>query len=233
MFSFLLEALLALHVAAGVLSLVLFWLPIITKKGRTAHRRIGLVYVYAMSVVIASALILSSIHLLSGDTVGGLAFLFLSVLTMVPLVSGVQVLKAKRPTPGYRRLRMVLAGVLFAVSVVLLVGWQVRDSGLLLGFGIIGLLGSGNDFRQFVRVGGSGKTWLREHYEAMLFSGAAAYTAFFVIGGQNLLLLTGWWTLAPWVLPTLLTVALLPLVHRRFKQQKNNAERAQIAIPTP
>ena len=61
----------------------------------------------------------------------------------------------------------------------------------------------------------------------MLFSGAAAYTAFFVIGGENLLggFLTGWWTLAPWVLPTLLTVALLPLVHRRFKQQKNLAIR--------
>ena len=225
MFSFLLDALLALHVAAGVLSLVLFWLPILTKKGRTVHRRIGLVYVYAMSVVIVSALILGSIHIFS-DAEDGLAFLFLSVLTMVPLVSGVQVLKAKRPTPGYRRLRMVLAGLLFAVSVVLLVGWQLRDSGLLLGFGIIGLLGSGNDFRQFVRAGGSGKTWLREHYEAMLFSGAAAYTAFFVIGGQNLLLLTGWWTLAPWVLPTLLTVAPLPLVHRRFKQQKNLAIRS-------
>ena len=228
------DALLALHVAAGVLSLVLFWLPIITKKGRTVHRRIGLVYVYAMSVVVASALILGSIRIFS-DVEDGLSFLFLSVLTMVPLVSGVQVLKVKRPTPGYRRLRIELAGLLFAVSVVLLVGWQVRDSGQLLGFGIIGLLGSGIDFRQFVRAGGSGKTWLREHYEAMLFSGAAAYTAFFVVGGENLLggLLTGWWTLAPWVLPTLLTVALLPLVHRRFKQQKNNAERAQIAIPTP
>ncbi len=232
MLSLLRDALLPLHIAAGGLSLILFWLPILTKKGRTAHRRIGLVYVYAMSVVVVSAFILSSIYILSGDAADGLAFLFLSVLTMVPLMSGVQVLKAKRPTQGYRRLRLGLAGLLFAVSVVVLVGWQLSDSDVLLFFGIIGLLGSGSDFRQFVRVGGSGKTWLREHYEAMLFSGGAAYTAFFVIGGRTVLagILTGWWSVVPWVLPTLLTVALLPLVHRRFKQQKNNAERAQIVL---
>jgi len=115
-----------------------------------------------------------------------------------------------------------LAGLLLVISMTLMVGWRVLDSGLLLAFGIIGLLSSGSDFRQFMRMSGSGTTWLREHYEAMLFSGAAAYTAFFAFGGRTLLadLLTGWWTLVPWVLPTLLTAALLPLIHRRFKQQK-------------
>ena len=66
MLSLLRDALLPLHIAAGGVSLILFWLPILTKKGRTAHRRIGLVYVYAMSVVVVSAFILSGIYILSG-----------------------------------------------------------------------------------------------------------------------------------------------------------------------
>lgn len=222
MLAFLPDTLLTLHIIAGILSLVLFWLPIITKKGRTAHRRIGRVYTYAMSTVVITALVLSGIRLVSGDPEAGWALLFLAVLTTVPLMSGVQVLKAKQPTQGYRRLRLWLAGMLLSVSIALLVGWQVYESGLLLAFGIIGVLASAGDARQYIRAAGSGKTWLREHYEAMLFSGAAAYTAFFAFGGRTLLssFLIGWWMLVPWILPTLLTVALLPLVHRRFKQNQ-------------
>lgn len=113
-----------------------------------------------------------------------------------------------------------MASALLLTTVALFAGWRILDSGLLLGFGIIGILGSVGDFKRFIPASGSSTKWLREHYEGMFFSGAAAYTAFFAFGGRTVLgdLLTGWWTLIPWVLPTLLTMALLPLVHRRFKQ---------------
>ncbi len=214
------ETLLALHIAAGVTSLVLFWIPIITKKGRSLHIKFGVAYVYAMYIVLATSLILSMIRFSSGSYVASLALLFLSVLTAVPLLSGIQILKAKKPSPQYRKLRLFLASLLLATTIVLVVGWQMLGSGLLLGFAVIGLFGSLGDFWRFGRNAGSGKTWLREHYEGMLFSGGATYTAFFAFGGRTILgdILTGWWTLVPWLLPTLLTIALLPLVHRRFKQ---------------
>ena len=39
-------------------------------------------------------------------------------------------------------------------------------------------------------------------------------------GGNTLLahVLTGWLAIIPWLLPTLLNMALMPLVHKRFKQ---------------
>lgn len=215
-------ALLTLHIAAGVTSLVLFWVPIVTKKGRSLHTKFGVAYVYAMYVVLATSLTLSMIRFSAGSYVASLALLFLSVLTAVPLLSGIQILKTKKPSPQYRKLRLILASLLFATTIVLVAGWQMLNSGLLLGFAIIGLLSSLGDFWRFSQTTGSGKTWLREHYEGMLFSGGAAYTAFFAFGGRTILgdILTGWWTLVPWLLPTFLTIALLPLVHRRFKQAR-------------
>ena len=214
--------LLYLHILAGSLSLVLFWIPILTKKGRLNHKRIGKLYVISMSVVVGSAFVLSLMQIIAGSLVEGLALLFLSMITLIPLVSGVQVLRAKRPSPGYRRLRLVLAAALLLVSTALLIAYWQLGSIILLVFALLGLLGGGGDIRRFVRTEGSGKTWLREHYEAMLFSGAAAYTAFFAFGGRALLsdVLTGWWGILPWILPTLLTIALLPLVHRQFHQAK-------------
>ena len=219
------QALLTLHIAAGITSLVLFWIPIVTKKGRSLHLKFGTAYVYAMYSVLITAIILSVIRFLAGSYQAGLALFFLGVLTAVPLLSGIQILKAKKPTAQYKKLRLFLAGLLLATSVILIVASQILDSGLMLGFALIGLLGSLGDLYRFARSTGSGKSWLREHYEGMLFSGGAAYTAFLAFGGRTVLgdILTGWWTLVPWLLPTFLTIALLPLVHKRFKQAKKVA----------
>ena len=50
--------LLSIHVAAGGLALVLGTVALLTKKGRTVHRRSGLLFVCAMLVMGASASIL-------------------------------------------------------------------------------------------------------------------------------------------------------------------------------
>ena len=220
MLSSIFTPLLYLHIFAGTISLVLFWLPILSKKGRQLHKKSGLIYTYAMGIVVVTACLLSFIRLTEDSYIDGLALLFLAVLTLIPLVSGIQVLKAKKPSKAYQSLRLVLAGLLFAVSVALLIGWYTFSSTLLLVFSIIGFLGSLFDFKRFLRSPSTGKSWLRAHYEAMLFSGAAAYTAFFAFGGRALLgdMLTGWWSIIPWILPTLLTISLLPFIHKRYKQ---------------
>ena len=63
--------LLPIHVAAGGLALVLGAVALLAKKGGTIHRRIGLLFVYAMAVMGASAAFL-------GNAFGGLMTLYLS-----------------------------------------------------------------------------------------------------------------------------------------------------------
>lgn len=217
--------LLGLHITAGIISLVLFWIPIVTAKGRSIHLKVGKIYVITMGFVVGSAFILSGIRIAQGAYEPGLALLFLSMITLVPLSSGVQVLKAKKPNPRYRRFRLTLGACTLLIGIGLLIGWYQLNSVLLLAFGLLGVLAGGADLRRFRHETGSSKTWLREHYEGMLFSGGAAYTAFFAFGGNTLLsnILTGWWAIVPWVMPTLLTFALLPFVHRHYNQTKTRA----------
>ncbi len=216
------QIILTVHITAGTISLFLFWAPVVTRKGQKLHNLFGRAYSYAMYTVVTSALILSVMRFSMGGYQAGMALFFLAVLTAVPLLSGVQVLNAKKSRTRYNKLRLALAVTLLLTSTAMFAGWWMLDSGLLLGFGILGLFAGSMDVKRFTRKEGSGKNWLREHYEAMLFSGAAAYTAFFAFGGNTLLshVLTGWLAIIPWVLPTLLTMALMPLVHKRFKQTK-------------
>ncbi|GAB5518418.1 MAG: hypothetical protein RhofKO_06690 [Rhodothermales bacterium] len=214
----LLDGVLMVHIAAGALSLALFWIPIFTAKGKRWHRQVGRAYVYAMGTVVLSASVLSLEHLANGRYEPGGILLLLAMLTAMPLVAGVQILRAKKPEPWYRWLRVGMAGLVLAVSSAVLVMAAVYESGLLMGFGIVGMIGAVTDGWPFLRASEHRKTWLREHYEGLLFSGAAAYTAFLVFGGRTLFagLLTGWWTLLPWLLPTALTFAALPILHRRY-----------------
>lgn len=223
MLSTLSQILLYLHIIAGTISLVLFWIPVLSKKGKQIHNQAGRWYVRAMTVTVASAFVLCLLRMYYGSWTEGLALLFLSVLTAIPLTSGVQVLKAKKPTPRYNLIRVYLAGTLLATSLALTIAWWLLGSGLLLAFAIIGLLAGLADLKQYLPIHKSPKnSCLREHYSGMLFSGAAAYTAFFAFGGRTLLgnILTGWWTLLPWLLPTFLTMALMPFIHRKYKQNR-------------
>ena len=51
------EVMLVAHFYAGVLALILFWVPAFSKKGGKVHRTAGKIYVAAMSVMVASAAI--------------------------------------------------------------------------------------------------------------------------------------------------------------------------------
>lgn len=47
-----------LHIIAGFTALLVFWIPVVTKKGGKAHVRSGWVYVWAMGAVAISALVM-------------------------------------------------------------------------------------------------------------------------------------------------------------------------------
>ena len=79
--------LLTIHIAAGGAAMVLGAIALIVKKGRTAHRRSGLLFVYAMLVMGASASILGVLENgpTDGNWLGGLmtAYFVVTALTTV------------------------------------------------------------------------------------------------------------------------------------------------------
>src|SRR5688500_12456242 len=78
--------LLPIHIAAGVIAIVLGAVALSVKKGGTIHRRSGLLFVYAMLVMAATASILGLRNgLTDGNVVAGImtAYFVVTALTTV------------------------------------------------------------------------------------------------------------------------------------------------------
>ncbi len=58
------ESALYLHIAVGACALLLFWVPVFTRKGNMDHKRFGRIFGYAMYTVAGSGVIMSSLDLL-------------------------------------------------------------------------------------------------------------------------------------------------------------------------
>ena len=58
------QSALYLHIAVGSCALLLFWVPVFTRKGNLDHKRFGKFFAYAMYVVSFSGIVMSSLDLL-------------------------------------------------------------------------------------------------------------------------------------------------------------------------
>lgn len=198
------------HIIAGSISLVLFWIPVIVKKGSKIHNKVGIVYVYFMWIVVISAAVLCILNLFRGRPISAAFLGFLSLLTGHPLWYAIVVLKYKKEVPLHIfRIRKVINWTLFLSGGGLVI-WSIvlklqGASILLLIFGILGLVSA------FPLIRLKEKTrlkshWLAEHLEGMVGTGIAAYTAFLAFGGATLMgdIFTGPLIAIPWSLPTII-----------------------------
>ncbi len=204
------KSLLFIHISAGAISLVLFWLPVITKKGGKLHNRMGKAYVMAMWVVVGSAFLLSVKNLIIQNYLAAAFLGFLSVLTSAPLWYAKAILNYKKEIDiDYFKRFKVLHTVIFFMAAALVV-WSIAlkvqgSAILLLIFGILGLTSFPEAFSNYDTIRTREK-WIVTHLRGMLSTGIAAYTAFFAFGGRQFFgnLLTDQWMIIPWVLPSII-----------------------------
>ncbi len=215
------------HVIAGFLSLAIFWIPIFTRKGGINHVRLGKAYVFFMWMVVGSAALLSVKNVVIGEYIAAAFLGFLSLITANPLWYGIGILKHKKGTSAaFQRahqamqITIVLAGfALIAYGIVL--GGQ-GTAILMFIFGGLGVSGLPQVVKYYTQKAAP-THWLKEHIVGMCSTGIAAYTAFFVFGGRSLLegLLTGYWSVVPWVAPTVIGSIAISLAVRKRTQPKS------------
>lgn len=204
--------LLALHVGAGILSLLLFWVPVFTRKGGGKHRKAGKFYVYCMWVIVVTAIGLSVKNFFQGNAVMAIFLGFLSLITAKPLWVGVAILKNKRFISRNRLWGMLcFNGTVVCAGIALIVyGLTLPDSGTAWLIFAFGALGISNVFEMSALVRGASQNeqWLRHHIISLCASGIAAHTAFLVIGTARISseYLLGYWALVPWLAPTLIGI---------------------------
>jgi len=198
-----------LHISIGTLALLVFWIPVFTRKGSLDHKRFGRYFAMAMYAVSFSGLLMASMDLLtpfaahalvdslSAEQVAAeareirdaaLFLLSLSILVLATTRHGWLVILHKADRQALRTpLHVGLVGLLILVGASLLVMGLLTGDPLFLGFAVLELVVGAGMLRYLFRAEIGPKAWWIEHLGALIGSGIGAYTAFFVFGGSRLL----------------------------------------------
>lgn len=219
------QILLTIHVIAGSISLILFWIPAFARKANKLHRVTGKWYTYMMWVVVITAALLSIQNALQGRMYTAIFLGFLSLITANPLWYGVVILKNKKELGisylnTYKAINLLV--VVFGAA-MLIYGLFYVDEGiryLMIFFGVLGVISIGRVIKSF-RINPSDTEWFKQHYSGMITSGIAAYTAFFAFGGRTFFsqILSNELQLIPWIAPTLIGVIAMRMLDRKYAKK--------------
>ena len=198
-----------LHVAFGACALLLFWVPVFTRKGNTDHKRFGRIFTSAMYVVSISGATMASLDLIlplamhaatlnpvdpetplaAGQIRASAMFLLsLSVLVFTSTRQGWLVIVHKADRQPLRHpLHLGLCGLLIVVGVSLFITGLTVDSILFMIFGVLEIVSGIGRLRYNLKAELGAKEWWIEHLNGLIGSGIGAYTAFFVFGGSRVL----------------------------------------------
>lgn len=237
------STLLYLHIVLGAIALVVYWLPIIARKGGALHIQAGKLFYYLMLTVAGSGIVLCTIGLidpigiytagqqLSTEQINRMLIwrvpfsqflLLLSLLTWVSVRHAIGVLKAKADRSLLRRwyyqgpvfLMFPLAG--FVAYKGISIGMP-----LLIIFAMVSLVTATTICLYVYKKAVSPRAWIIEHFGSMVGSGIAVYTAFFAAGGRRMLaeILPGNWQLVSWLAAPVIGTTVLLLLTGFYKRK--------------
>lgn len=240
------ESALYLHIAVGACALLLFWVPVFTRKGNLDHKRFGRIFGYAMYTVAGSGLVMSGLDLafpLAMHAEGldlnaeertaairqvrefALFLLSLSILVLTSTRHGWLVIRHKDDREALRTPSLVgLNGLLAAVGALLLVVGIQTGTILFMIFGGFQVISGLGNLRYIYRAEIQPKQWWTEHLGGLIGSGVGAYTAFAVFGGRRLfeeLFASNFDSFAIflWIGPSVIGVIATTLTTRYYRKQ--------------
>lgn len=218
------KALLTVHVAAGMSSFLLAPVALATAKGGKQHKRWGMVYLWSMGVVAATALPMALYRPV-------LFLALVAVFSFYAAFSGYRVLKLKDlPRGGSAKpIDWIAGGITFASSACLaLFGWLkpawVQHFGIVaIVFGLLGMRLAFVQMKSFLWKPKEKMFWWYTHLGNFIGSYIAAWTAFSVVTLGPLLHIG----LILWLIPTMIGVPAIALItayyQRKFKPRPKTA----------
>ncbi|NMD53251.1 hypothetical protein HG547_16735 [Shewanella sp. DNRA4] len=229
-----------LHITAGALALVLFWMPAMLKKGSANHSRFGRYYVYAMYTVAATGVAMAATGLIdplavikqpaaNADALAAqiaerknawIFLIYISLLTLITVRHGVLVLRYKAQRQQLKsplHLSLMLSLTLLG-PVMALWGYQEK---LILAviFGLLGTTVGAGFLRYSFKATLTKLEWWIEHLGAMIGSGIACYTAFFAFGGSRLFIDHGNLRLLLWTLPGVVGFVVIRYLSGKYQRR--------------
>jgi uncharacterized membrane protein HdeD (DUF308 family) len=196
------------HIAVGACALIIFWIPVFTRKGNLDHKRFGRYFASAMYLVSFSGLTMSSLDLLFPIEMHAVGieftsaeleaaksevrefalFLFsLSVLVLTSTRQGWLVILHKADRSPLRTVHhTALCASLSIVGLVLFFVGAQSQNYLFMIFAVLQIVSGVNSLRYNYKAQLQPKQWWTEHLSGLIGSGIGAYTAFFVFGGRQI-----------------------------------------------
>lgn len=232
-----------LHILTGALSLILFWVPSLTKKGGKAHKQFGGYYVKSMlftsiSGVISSTMVLfiplviyptmpehfESAAYFTAYLRGQYVFLLmLSLLVWNDVRHSIAVLKVKQNLGQLRTIEYLwLPVVLFVVASIALYQGITYSITLTCIFAPIALLNAIGIVRYVYQKNIVAGSWVTEHIGHIIGSGIGAYTAFFAFGGRTLFEGFPSLQIISWILPALIGVPFSIWLSCKYKPKSSS-----------
>ncbi len=232
-----------LHVVIGSIAMIVFWLPLIAKKGSKNHRLFGNLFVKGMYAVSISGFIMSILvlvdpiavrlpeaimntektnHFILQNRIFSGFLLMLSVLVFSNVRQSILVLEAKADrsslkTPFHISLLIVLGLLGLSMAVI---GFKFE----ILLFEIFAALCIFNSIGMLYYIykpAIKNREWIIVHLGNILGAGIATYTAFLSFGGRRLLaeVLTGSLMILPWILPSIIGVTASIYLTKKYRNQ--------------
>lgn len=210
------------HMGVGAIAFAALWTAGFSRKGGALHRRAGVVYLWAMGLIFATAAVLTATTLARGQWPEAIFLAYLLIITATSIWMGRRALDHKGDARGYGRGLFAPAGVLniAAALAVLTVGVMAGEPfiigvsiiGFVIGAGIIGIWRNPPDHPRF---------WLKEHIGGMIGGGIATHIAFASVGLRRLFpeldasVISVW----PWVAPLVIGFTAAALAERRYVER--------------
>ncbi|WP_417657740.1 hypothetical protein [Pseudidiomarina aestuarii] len=233
------QSLFWLHIVFGTMALILFWVPVLTKKGGLNHRRFGRYYSWVMYTVSYSAIIMALMVLVNPEAVkpGMLTnaknpeqvllfvrnfwalLLFLGVLVLTGIRYGNLVMACKADREPLRTWHHLALHMSLLVGSLWLLYIYFFNQGIILHliFGCLGAVSVVQTFRYvFAKEITLAQLW-RQHMEAMVGTGIGAYTAFLTFGTRRLFSEMGDWQWVFWILPGIVGATAITLLSKQYE----------------
>ncbi|MFT5923461.1 MAG: hypothetical protein ACI9LE_000443 [Paraglaciecola sp.] len=227
-----------IHIIFGSMALILFWVPIVTKKGGLDHRKFGRHYANTMYAVAASGALMALMvifaplvikHQLVNENTDTKQLvlnlrifwsflLYLSLLTFVNVRHGILVLKNKKKHSNMRQWPHLFSIGLLLVGGLLLFSLGITYSNTLhIIFGVLGTVLAIQSGRFCLAKSVPVNRWLVEHIGSSIGSGIGAYTAFMSFGGRSMFGNIGEWQFVFWVAPGVIGAIASARMSRKYK----------------
>jgi hypothetical protein len=222
------RSLLAFHVIAGFGSFLLAPVALITAKGGKQHKRWGMVYLWCMGLVAATALPMALFRPV-------LFLALVAILSFYLAFTGYRVLKLRALAGGRRAqpVDWIVTGACFSSCAALLLlalfrPALVQHMGIVaILFGALGIRASGMHLLSFVRKPTDKTAWMYKHFQHLLGSYIAAWTAFSTVTLPRLFGHTMWL----WIWPAAIGVPAIILTTAHYKRKFTPREPAVTTVP--